>query len=76
MLDQELEPWIIEINLSPACSERADFLTQMLDDHSLDMLNYLQSRILLANEKNHWAPGEIKDKYKRAYASRHAYTTT
>jgi len=66
-LDQELEPWVIEINLSPACTERADFLTQMLDDHSLDMLNYLQQKILLANGAEHWAPGEMRDKYKQAF---------
>lgn len=42
VLDAALTPWVIEINLSPACSERADFLTQMLDDHSLDLLGYLQ----------------------------------
>ena len=27
VLDEELEPWVIEVNLSPACEERADWLT-------------------------------------------------
>jgi hypothetical protein len=41
-----MDPWVIEINLSPACSERQPWLTKMLDDSALDMMNYLQSRIL------------------------------
>lgn len=27
VLDSQLNPWVIEINLSPACAERADYLT-------------------------------------------------
>ena len=27
VLDEKLNPWVIEINLSPACSEREPFLT-------------------------------------------------
>jgi hypothetical protein len=37
----------------------------MLDDHSLDMLGYLQQKILLANGQDHWQ-GDLKDKYKAA----------
>jgi len=51
-----LNPWVIEINLSPACAERADWLSKMLDDSTLDLLNYLQNRILVGMGSEHWAP--------------------
>ena len=54
MLDSVLNPWVIEINLSPACAERADFLTQMLDDSSIDMLGYLNNKILTTYLPDHW----------------------
>jgi tubulin monoglycylase TTLL3/8 len=38
VLDKKLNPWVIEINLSPACAERADWLTKMLDDSALDLI--------------------------------------
>eukprot|EP00347_Sterkiella_histriomuscorum_P013320 403365167 len=49
ILDEDLNPWIIEVNLSPACNERTDFLTQMLDDMSLDLLQYLENKIIIQN---------------------------
>jgi D-alanine-D-alanine ligase-like ATP-grasp enzyme len=42
VLDMDLKPWVIEINLSPACAERADWLTKLLDDSSLDLLGHLE----------------------------------
>ena len=49
MLDKNLNPWLIEINLSPACSERTPWLTKMLDDMALDLVGWLEKRILLSN---------------------------
>ncbi len=65
MLDSELNPWVIEINLSPACSERADFLTKMLDDSAIDLLGYLQNKILVQMGVEHWSV-EMRDKLKQA----------
>jgi hypothetical protein len=55
VLDVELNPWVIEVNLSPACSERAEWLTTMLDDSCLDLLTHIQSRILTANPAESWS---------------------
>jgi D-alanine-D-alanine ligase-like ATP-grasp enzyme len=47
ILDESLNPWLIEANLSPACNERTDWITKMLDDMSLDLFTYLETKILL-----------------------------
>lgn len=38
IIDESLNPWLIEVNLSPACNERTEWLTKMCDDMSLDLL--------------------------------------
>lgn len=65
VLDQKLDPWVIEINLSPACSERADWLTKMLDDSAYDLLSYLQNRILISVKPDHWT-SKMREKLKLA----------
>jgi len=42
ILDEQLRPWVIEVNLSPACNERTDWLTKMVDDMSLDLLYHVE----------------------------------
>ena len=59
VVDELLNPWLIEINLSPACTERQQWLTQMLDDASLDLMHFLQSKILVQMGQEHWA-GKLK----------------
>lgn len=46
MFDQSFNPWVLEVNLSPACCERAPFLTKMLDDMSFDLVTWLERKIL------------------------------
>lgn len=46
MFDADFEPWVLEVNLSPACSERVPFLTKMLDDMAFDLMNWLERKIL------------------------------
>ena len=41
-----MNPWVLEINLSPACNERTSFLTKMLDDMALDLLSWVERKIL------------------------------
>ena len=38
---------MIEINLSPACSERVPWLTKMLNDMAFDLVSWLERKILL-----------------------------
>ncbi len=59
---------MIEINLSPACSERADWLSKMLDDSHIDLLNHIESKIIIAMGNDHWGP-ELKEKMKLARTS-------
>lgn len=64
---------MIEINLSPACSERADFLTKMLDDSAIDMLGYLQNKILVQMGNEYWS-SEMREKVKLARSSIHEFS--
>ncbi len=36
--DSDVNPWLLEVNLSPACAERTAFLKEMLDDMSIGLL--------------------------------------
>jgi D-alanine-D-alanine ligase-like ATP-grasp enzyme len=47
ILDEVLNPWIIEVNLSPACNERTVFLTKMLDDMSFDLISHLDNKLIV-----------------------------
>ena len=50
MFDSNMNPWVLEVTLSPACSEkRAPFLTKMLDDMAFDMVNWLERKILVSS---------------------------
>jgi len=45
MLDQKLDPWLLEVNLSPACAERTEWLVGMLDRMANGLLNLLENRL-------------------------------
>ena len=66
VLDEHLNPWVIEINLSPACKERTPWLTKMLDDSALDLVLWLERRILFGTqmEKENFSR-ELRDKKNR-----------
>ena len=48
IIDGDLKPYLLEINLSPACEEREQFLIKMLDDMSNGLFEVLKEK-----EKNH-----------------------
>ncbi len=54
LLDSKYNPWLLEVNLSPACTERSDWLTEMLDDMALGLLK-------LVLPPNYLAPPEPLD---------------
>ena len=41
MIDEEFRPWIIEVNLSPACEKRAEFILDYLRRMSEGILDLL-----------------------------------
>lgn len=45
MLDQKLNPWLLEVNLSPACAERTQFLIDMLDRMASGLLTLLEQKM-------------------------------
>jgi hypothetical protein len=56
---------VIEINLSPACAERADWLSKMLDDSYFELLTHVENKLLISFGFDHWGP-ELKEKLKLA----------
>ena len=51
IIDDNFNPWVIEVNLSPACNERTEWLSKMLDDMSIDLLTYLEQKIIVSNDE-------------------------
>ena len=73
VLAEDLNPWVIEVNLSPACNERAPWLTEMLNNSCFDLLSYLQSRILTMYPADNW----VEEKQLiREHALQHPHKTT
>jgi hypothetical protein len=46
ILDEHMNPWVMEVNLSPACSERTPWLTKMLDDMAFGLTDWIERKIL------------------------------
>ena len=40
-----MNPWLLEVNLSPACAERTDWLVNMLDRMGDGLFDILEKRI-------------------------------
>ena len=49
ILDSKLRPWLLEVNLSPACMERTDWLTEMLDAMADGMIEILEEKLIGLN---------------------------
>ena len=50
IVDEQFAPWVIEVNLSPACAERTAFLTKFLDDMSIDLVGFMEQKVILSND--------------------------
>jgi hypothetical protein len=47
ILDQELNPWLIEVNLSPAWAQRTEYLKEMLESMADGILDFVETKISL-----------------------------
>ena len=45
MLDQDLNPWLLEVNLSPACAERTEWLISMLNKMATGLFSILEHKL-------------------------------
>ena len=59
MIDEKFTPWLLEVNLSPACAERTEWLTHMLEDMSLGMFEIILGKENLGKEE-----GGVESTYK------------
>jgi hypothetical protein len=45
MIDKKLKPWLLEVNLSPACAERTDWLKSMLDRMANGLFDVIERKL-------------------------------
>ena len=72
----QMEPWLLEVNLSPACEERTDWMSDYVQQMAEGMLRLVLSNNLLPHTKNdehylnHWRHLIRKDHYNGAHSNR------
>ena len=42
VLDEQFKPWLIEINMSPGCSSRNDWIKDMLENMTFGALDIIE----------------------------------
>ena len=47
-----MNPWLIEVNLSPACAERTQWLTTMLDNMTNGLFDILEDKLLKITQED------------------------
>jgi len=67
LLDERCKPWLLEVNLSPACAERTPWLVDMLNKMAIGMLELVLPLQFLERHKENYqinTETEIEDKYQ------------
>lgn len=71
MLDKKLNPWLLEVNLSPACAERTEWLTGMLDRSATGLFDILEKRLTKVSDD---FKGELRSYLNRKKNQEHDNT--
>lgn len=70
LFNDRLQPYLLEVNLSPACDEREEFLTRMLDEMTGSLFEVLKekelrhqesTRLLIEREENERKEKEMRE---------------
>jgi tubulin monoglycylase TTLL3/8 len=74
ILDYKLNPWLLEVNLSPACAERTEWLTDMLDCMTEGMLDAIEAKLLrIHDDFDHELQKGMKDRVASSNAVKRKY---
>lgn len=69
ILDEKLNVWLLEVNLSPACNERTEWLSEMLDDMSIGLVKIVLPGDWTQNNKE----GRRKNEWEIIYSEKENY---
>ena len=73
-MDYNLKPWLIEVNLSPACAERTDWLTEMLDCFTDGLLNIIEGKLLRGcDDYDTELKAEMRDRSGKPSSGKHQW---
>lgn len=56
LLDADCQPWVLEVNKSPACQERAQFLAQNLKSMAQGLVSWVEEGTLPRTAQGQWVP--------------------
>lgn len=61
VLDEQFKPWLIEINMSPGCSARNDWIKEMLESMTSGALDIIEDLAFKLHSNFQMGPNEKRD---------------